>query len=295
MNPLLSALLFGVLLPGAVAALGALGLVAAPAEAARRYGPPWVAAAAFIVGFWGVVGTPELSPLDVHHLLPHVAVLGATAATCELAFGGRAGLRWVARAAISLAVAWLILRPLLAHSWSGAGGVALLFACAASIAALVAILDHAAGRLSRRVSGATHVIMLGAVAACAAASGTLAVGQLGGAMAAAVGGLWLVDVVSGAPGRSPVTALTAVFAPAVVALAGFYASLMPAVAMLLGAMPVALLIAAVGASRLVRGRLAAAIPVAIVIATAAAAGAYAATSGADGAESGADEYDYGYD
>jgi len=77
--------------------------------------------AATNAGSWGIVGHPELVPVDISQWVGHVAVCGLVAAIVVATRFRTSELRaWCVRSAsaIALLTCYLVVRPLLSHRWS---------------------------------------------------------------------------------------------------------------------------------------------------------------------------------
>ncbi len=233
---------WGILLPAGVAAAAlAAGWrpwdrraevgKAGPAAGAVAFGGALIAAQAAIVG----IEVPPVQAGDWLALLLAAAVLlGLIDSLLELP----AWLRWWLKGTLSVAVPLLLLMPLLQHTWSAGEAAAILGALTLGTFGLWWTLD----RLADRITGAGLPLALGVVTAGSAAvlavSGSASLGQLGGALAVAVGVALLVGLLkpSFSLARGAVPPLT-------VGLTGlwlngaFYADVPPASLVLLFAAP----------------------------------------------------------
>lgn len=272
MDPIRIGLLV-VALPAATAV--AVGL------AARRWRHAGAAAiaAAGVAGSWAVLGAPDAWPLAVTDRFGHLLVAGLIAAVAGTATrSGR-----VAVAALAAAAVAAVLGPLFAHRLAGAAGLA-----AAAIAALALLAVgfglRRAGARDDRV-GLVHAgLAIAAASAAAGLSGSLVIAQLGGAVAAGVGGLWLVSLRHRGRLAASAAPVIAVATWAVVAMAVLYASMSgwtAALAIALAAVP------AVPARRALPG-----LAAATALAAALVLSAVVPSPGGDG---GGDEYGYGYE
>ncbi len=287
----------------ALAAIAVLALAWVPPLArspARALLAPLAIAVGFAVGYWVVVGRPELlPPADARARLPHVAVIGLAVAAVA-AFSSRRAVVWTAIALGSLAAMRLLLAASIAGQWSAAEAIARVLILAAGLALITIATDGLVRRLAPRTAAA-GLIAVGALAApLMLFSDTLLLAQMHGTLGVAVGvtavAVWL------APRR---IALGAV-APVIVAVAWSHWI----IALLFASMPVvsfALLAAAVPAAltagSLVQhwrprlGALATLLTVAMLVAGSLAVGGlrYARTTQAsDGAAASDSGNDYGY-
>lgn len=249
-----------------------------------------------LAGSWALLGAPELAPLDISHWAVHAAALGLVAAMVLVRVGERGWQHVAVRAGTALAVAYLVLRPLVAARWPGATAAVVVLATAATLVVYWLGLDVAVRRAGGARAGATLLLVAsGAAAAVTAASGTLVVAQLGGAAVAGVGALWLLGLRFSQPaiiaGAIPGTAMAGWW---MAALGVLYAAMSPAVALALLAIPLAAVAADEFASRLSVGRRAALVLMAAVAAAALAVGiaAPAALRTDDGASDPAGDYGY---
>jgi hypothetical protein len=236
-------LLLGILLP-AVVALGAL-LVAwrplpeAEPEGGQGWGPPLALWLGYAAGHWALRGFPPFPPAESLDWLFWLA-WAAGAAGCLEAAGRSAGwVRFATRALVSAAAVWLILRARLQSS-SGLASAGLVAATGCALLALWALLEG----LAERRPGSSLPLVLWTTAAASSVSlvlsGSVVLGQLAGALAAALGALVVVSWWRPAAAR-----FRGAPAVAAVALGGLwisgavYSELPLASALLLAAAPVA--------------------------------------------------------
>ncbi len=137
---------------------------------------------------------PEINPIDISHWLPHVSAAALLAAIATEFARNRAALRWGMRAVVTVLVAYMLIRPLLASRWSENTGWMVTIVAAATLVAYWSALEFVMAREHPRV-GATMMLMIAsAFSAAAGASGTIFMAQLGGSTTAGVGALWLITL-----------------------------------------------------------------------------------------------------
>ncbi|MBK8481804.1 MAG: hypothetical protein IPL40_11590 [Proteobacteria bacterium] len=179
-----------------------------------RWGAALALAAGYIAGHWGLAGGPLSANNDVSQTLLYLAALGGALGALDALWQRPIALRWGLRLLACAGSAWLLVRPLAAQG----GPIAQYGLAAATVAggmlAVWSILDGAAAREPGPGLGLALLLWVVAGAAVLVMAGTAAVGQLAGAAAAALGGLWVVTWRWPASGRltsaAPVLALVAV-------------------------------------------------------------------------------------
>lgn len=283
-------LLHAILLPALVAAAVALPLAAAPRLRAGAAGAVGFAAA-YVMAHRGLVGWHGLLPVDVTHRLPSMALLagalGFLAAIPQLGPNGRLG-----PAAAAPVASWALLAPMESRFSAGAWiGV--------WVVGTVALVAHswawtkAARQIHPVPFGVAFVVAALSLGAASAASGSLVLGQLTAAVAAAVGALaataWIVR-------RhftlEPTAATAGILLGSMALLAGVYSTTLPGALVLWAMMPLGILtLHAVAAGRL-RPAVIGAAQLALAVAWGGAAAAWAATAHAPADPAG--DYDYGY-
>ncbi len=189
--------MFGVLIPGGAATL--LVTIARPwRDGELQNGmvllAPLAIFAAYIAGHIGLVGVPEINPIDISHWLPHVSAAALLAAIATELAGDRAVLRWGTRVAVAIFVAYLLIRPLLASRWPDSAGWLVTGIAAATLVAYWSALEYAIASEHPRIDATILLIIASAFSAATGASGTVFVAQLGGATTAGIGALWLVTL-----------------------------------------------------------------------------------------------------
>jgi len=176
-------------------------------------------------------GAPEALPADATQLLFHFAIAGALLGIVE-GLELPVAARWGARAVLSAAVPWLLLRGLEEHTWESTTEAALWYAgLGLGLFSVWAVLEWRA----RQVQGVPQPLVFclvaggGAVALAAGRSGVL--GQMAGALAAALGPLVLFAflVKSRRTGAIPVFVLVL----AALAMSGYFFAELPASSALL--------------------------------------------------------------
>jgi hypothetical protein len=228
----------GLVLPAALAA--AVPVAAwriargrASARDSRSWGAPAAVAAAFVAGYWALLGRPELPPLDaldwLFYLAPALAVVGTADAWLRLRFPARAVLIAASVAATFVLVAW----PLL----GGEASARILVAGALATASIVA-LDALAVRISAARSGAILLAAAAPAAVVVMLSGSQRLGQIGGLLAATAGGMLAVNFALGsaAVGRGTVVVF-GTLAAGLLLCSYLYAELQTADAVLLAIAP----------------------------------------------------------
>jgi hypothetical protein len=196
MSLLLQQAFQGVLLPVLVAAavlLAGLRPWRRPgAEGRGGWWGAWALAAAFFAASWALRGRPHLPAREATEWIPWLAV-PAAAAALPLARRLPGWGTWLARGALSLALSVLLLLPLLRHTWSAGAGTAWIAGLAAAVLLLWWALEGLAARLR---DPSVPLVLLGVASGSGAVlmlSGSALLGQLAGALAAALGPLWLVS------------------------------------------------------------------------------------------------------
>lgn len=220
-----------VLLWGATApALLAAGLLlfalrpwasAAPHDAAGTAAPHrgrWGAAVAlatgYVAGHWGLAGGPLSTNNDISQMLLYLAAAGGVIGALDALWRPPLLLRWALRLALCGASSWLLLRPLLAQGGPLLQHALALSTVAGGMLAAWSVVDGAAESEPGPGLGLALLLWVVAGAAVLVMAGTAAVGQLAGALAAGLGGLWVITWRWPAAGRlasaAPVLALVAV-------------------------------------------------------------------------------------
>lgn len=252
MSPfLMNAALYGILLPGAVAA--AVSALARPwrreAHGVLLFALANLALfAAYAAGHRGLTGELEFSPIDISNWLPHVAALGALLGFLHAFIGSRRDLAptlaLAATFAVGVTVIWLVARPQLAFRFTGVTGVYVVLGGGLALTAFHVLIERALGRESARVGAVFAVIIAGVAPAIVALSGSLLLGQLGGVAASGVGALAVVALAfnQAALVRALVGFLS-MTTGAFIALAYLYASMRYQVVLVLALAPAALVAA----------------------------------------------------
>jgi len=176
--------LFAAALPAAVAvAVLVVFRVAGLGESAAAVA--CAVAGGYAAGHVGLGGLPALIPVDKAQWLPHLAVLGAVVGIVESCRNPLPPwLRWSIRVAAALFAAWA---SVLDRSPLWIGGVA------AAVAAVFFVLDGTARRPLAPPLLFTLAVVATAAAAALVVSGTMAVGERAGAMAAACGACFVAS------------------------------------------------------------------------------------------------------
>jgi len=171
-----------------------------------RAGAPVALAAAYVAGHYALRGF-DWPPPQTSEWLPIVALAAAGAGVVEGLWPDRAGARWAARAVAAGAVLGLVLRLKLKNFWGLGEAVAWLAGLEAALLVgllgldllrrVVPVPERAAGSApgdgGPAAAAAVGALVGGAAGGCAAA-GSLVLGQLGGALGAAWGGLAVVSL-----------------------------------------------------------------------------------------------------
>lgn len=209
-------IILGVILPAVVCGLVVFVGWVMGGRAARA-GAPLGVAAGFVGGYAALSGAPGLRPLDSIQWVFHATIaLGLLGAIDAVTWGRRTKpFRWSIRAicvlGLSIAVNWLIARPLLVFAWTGWRGPVYIGALALIMLVVWVSLDL----LARRGQAVSFNIALAAMAAVASAvvamSGSQRLGQTGGLLTSAMSALavlsWLLSGVGSAPGATLVFAV----------------------------------------------------------------------------------------
>lgn len=211
----------------------------ASARDSRSWAGPVAVAAAFIAGYWGLLGRPDLPPLDatdwLFYLAGALAVPGLADALLRLRLPARVVLITVAVAASFLVLGWPLLR-LEGEAAADARAQATIAAVLAT--ASIVALDALAVRISAvRLSGVLLAVAVPA-AVVVVLSGSQRLGQIGGLLAAIAMGMVAANVALGraAVGRGTVLVFGTLLG-GLLLCAHLYAELTTANAMLLAAAP----------------------------------------------------------
>ncbi|MFN0249166.1 MAG: hypothetical protein ACKV2T_19945 [Kofleriaceae bacterium] len=139
-------------------------------------------------------------------------------------------------------IAYLVIRPLLGVRFGGGHAVLALASGVGTLAAHAGALDMTVRTATARVGVTIALISIITAAAVVTASGTASVGQVGGAAAAGVGGLWLVTIVR-PTSIGPASLAISATGWGLVAIGHLYASLSLPIALVALSAPVASAIA----------------------------------------------------
>lgn len=191
---LLKTFLLGMALPAVVS--GTVFLVAW-----RRHTPLaggiWSGAIAlsigYVAGHIGVAGVPPFPPTEAMHWFVYLALAAMVLGLLEAFYQkSPAWLRWGLRLLLAGATMWLLLRPLFEYTWGPAKGIAWMAVLSVALVAFWAQLEA----LSERQPGVTFPLILLVVTAASGGillvSGSALLGQLGGALTAAIAASWVV-------------------------------------------------------------------------------------------------------
>jgi hypothetical protein len=251
MPPLLQPLLFGVLLPATIACL-------IPITVWRLSRSPWspnwslgtggeagawggalAIGAAYLAAYVGLLGAPLLVPIQSRDWFPYFAVGAVVLGICRSLWVSRPFVRWLIRTLLLAAILMVLLRSQMRKEewredilWIGTLELAGL--------ALWANLDG----LAKHHSGVWLCLLLCVMAMgsglVALLSGSALLGQLAGALAAAFGGLLVVEVFIKASDLTSGTIPVAVVLLGSIWLTGcYYGEVPPRAALLLWASPAA--------------------------------------------------------
>jgi len=225
----LSQLLLGFLVPAVVAAAVLLCAWRRPGSSGEpRAGIGGLAVASgYVVGQVGLRGLGPWPPVEASGWLPYVALAAALLGTFDRETG--AATRLVLRlfgATVIVGGLWLLLRGRMIHAWSSGQSAAWLAGLGAGILLLWLALERGLPALPLRSSWLTLVVVAAGSAATITASGSLLLGLLGAALAAACTGAASVAafVTSRRLERASTLALTSMLAGLVLA-AYFYSDL----------------------------------------------------------------------
>lgn len=179
-----------------------------------RWGAALALAGGYIAGHWGLAGGPLSPNNDVSQLLMYLAAGGGLIGAVEARWRPPVALRWAIRLAACAASAGLLLRPLLAQGGSAPQLALAIGTVAAGMVAVWSLIEGATEREPGPALGLALLFWIVAGAGVLVLSGTATVAQLAGALAAALGGLWVVTWRWSARGRlasiAPVLGLVAV-------------------------------------------------------------------------------------
>jgi len=202
----------------------------------------WPAAVALGAGYATshalIRGAPEALPADATQLLFHFALAGALLGVVEAKLPVAA--RWGARAVLAAVVPWLLLRGLAEHTWESTLEAALWYAgLGFGLFAVWSVLEWRAGKLVGPAQPLVFCLVAGGGALALAEGRSGMLGQMAGALAAALGPLVLLALLE--PRRSARGAIPVfVLLLAALAMSGhFFAELPAASALLLLVAPLA--------------------------------------------------------
>lgn len=205
-------IVYGVVLPAVLTGLVVIAGRAFRGGAARASASLGVGLG-FVAGFGALLGVPPARPLDSVDWLYYIAAVTAAAGALDAWLLAPRPSRWFERLvrtilvlAISTVVVWLLSRPLLIFAWTGWHGPLYI----GGIALIMTIVWSSADALARRGGAMSLSLMFTVCAAMASAtvmmSGSQKLGQIGGMLTAALGGLtvlsWSRSPDSGSPGAS---------------------------------------------------------------------------------------------
>lgn len=195
---LASALIYGVFLPAALAAAVLLSSLrqreGGDRRAASASALPAAVGLGFVAGYAGISGVPKFPPVVTGEWLPFIA-FGATAFALGFAFWKPpAWVQLLKSFLVLAAVQWLMLRPLMEHTWEGAAGW--LWLAGTSLAGLAYV--EASERIAAKTADHSLLAVAGASGALTAGalglSGSALLAQLMGVQAAACGILYLATL-----------------------------------------------------------------------------------------------------
>ena len=238
--------LYTAVLPAFIAAIA---LVVAWRLRATRpadyWGPAVGLGLGYITGYLGILGWPMFPPLEATQWLFSIAVAGLTLGIAERWWRRHQSITWTVRFLIAGAVSWVLLRPLMAYSWSPLVSVAWTTGFTAGSVGFWKIQQRLDGYAAPRfhallltVLGTTESIVIGL-------SSSVALAQLQGVLTAAVAATLVVawrfpraldSLNAGIP-------LVSVLFVAHGAAAFFFAEMPAASAVLLGLAPLGALLA----------------------------------------------------
>ncbi len=189
--------LLGLLLPGAISALGVyLGLrLAGSGRGGALIAWTLGLSAAFATGFYFTAGWPTLPPSESHDwlvlvLLPAAAVLALLDASDKVP---RPAV-WLLRLIIAGGAAPLLMQIYLTHHWTPAQSGAWFAGLGAAIFLVWALLKRYADRHGDHVLALMMLIVVGGMAVVNMASDSQMLGQLGAVLTAALAGGWLATL-----------------------------------------------------------------------------------------------------
>jgi hypothetical protein len=235
-------LLLGVAVPALVAAGGCASAWrawrGADSRAAGQAFVPIVLALAYAVGHAGWRGWPPLPALETTQWIFWLSLLAGVVGAIESGASWGPVARWSCRGLLVAALLGLMLRPLVAHSWSTGGAAARLVLVAAAALAAWALAAALPGRTTPSAGWLVLCVTAVGAALALALSGSLALGQLAGSLAAALGAAWVVSLLPGGqavPGAG--IAVPALVLGGLVLSGRFYSELPASSALLLAAAP----------------------------------------------------------
>ncbi|MBI1923763.1 hypothetical protein HYR99_05885 [Candidatus Poribacteria bacterium] len=143
--------------------------------------------AGYIVGHAGVIGWPPFPPVEATQWLVYLAIAASAVGLLEARWGRSTWVRWGVRLLLLGMTLWLLLRPMLKHNWGPGEAVAWLAGLGIALLLFWGGLDALVKRLSGVSLPLTLLIVAAGGSVVLGLSGSLLLGQLEGALAAALG------------------------------------------------------------------------------------------------------------
>ena len=212
---LLKPVLMGVVLPAVVCGVFLVMDWRPWRRLAPIAGGNWGGALGFMLGYLiahaATVGWPPLLPVDVTQWLPYLAGAAGGVGVLDSLWGDKHRLRLAIRLFVSAGAVWLLLRPILEHTWTPTQGTVWVVLLALALFATWISLDA----LAKPVRGASVPLAMFIVAVGGSVvllvSKTASLAQLCGAVAAMTGVsmlvAWRIPAMSLVPGATAVVAM----------------------------------------------------------------------------------------
>jgi hypothetical protein len=226
--------LLAILMPATIAGVTVLLLAqVGVTEKGSGLGAAVGLALGFAAGQVALVGWPGLFPVDATYRLLHLALAGAAVGVGEVLWKDKAPVLWVLRSTLGALVLGLLLRSVMEHTWEGSEAIFWLVGLFVAILGFGAALQHLAQTTRSLELVVLLVLLISAASIGLVFAHSAFLGQLGGALAAGLGGVGVVMLVRPATRLSPggIPVVTAVFTALL--LCGYFFATLPAVSAVL--------------------------------------------------------------
>ncbi len=164
----------------------------------NAWGAPVALAAAYVAGHVGVLGSLPWPPTEATQWIAYFALLTAIVGVLEaVAPGGTVVTLWVRRGVVAMVLTYLTLRPLTVHSWSTSQSVLTIAGVGLLVLGSWWAIQFSAVEQRSPAGWIDLLVAVSAAAVAMASTGSLALGQIAGVLAAALGGSMVVAALSG--------------------------------------------------------------------------------------------------